>query len=65
VRRGAPARKDTRSLDALASGYGAVPAAVRAWLPIHAAELWLWFAEAGPAEYFEQLTEELVSWPYV
>lgn len=42
-----PARKDPRSLDALVSGYGADPASVRAWLPIHAAELWLWFAGAG------------------
>jgi hypothetical protein len=28
---------------------------------IHAAELWLWFAEAGPVEYFEQLTKQLAN----
>jgi aminoglycoside phosphotransferase (APT) family kinase protein len=53
-------RKDPRSFDALVTGYGADPAAVRAWLPIHAAELWLWFSEAGPPEYLQQLTEDLV-----
>ena len=57
------ARKDPRSFDVFTSGYGADRDAVRAWLPIHAAELWLWFAEAGPVEYFEQLTEELARWP--
>jgi aminoglycoside phosphotransferase len=56
------ARKDPRSADALISGYGADPAAVRAWFPVHAAELWLWFAGAGPAAYFHQLTEELTRW---
>jgi len=55
----AAARKDPRSFDAITSGYGADSDAVRAWLPIHAAELWLWFAEAGPAQYLDQLTEEL------
>jgi aminoglycoside phosphotransferase len=59
------ARKDPRSLDVLVSGYGADPDSVRAWLPIHAAELWLWFAESGPTEYFEKLTEELLRWPQV
>lgn len=59
------ARKDPRSFDAVVSGYGADPDSVRAWLPIHAAELWLWFAETGPAEYFEKLTEELLRWPHV
>ncbi len=57
------ARKDPRSADALVTGYGADLAAVRAWYPVHAAELWLWFAEAGPVAYFEQLTEELARWP--
>lgn len=57
------ARKDPRSADALIEGYGADPAAVLAWFPIHAAELWLWFAEAGPPEYFAQLTAELRAWP--
>ncbi|MEU2663651.1 phosphotransferase [Micromonospora sp. NPDC007220] len=57
------ARKDPRSFDVLVEGYGADPAMVRAWLPIHAAELWLWFAEAGPPEYLEQLTAELRSLP--
>ena len=61
----AAARKDPRSFDALVSAYGADPVSVRAWVPIHAAELWLWFADAGPVEYFEQLTEELLRWPYV
>jgi len=56
-------RKDPRSFDVLVDGYGADPESVRAWLPIHAAELWLWFAEAGPPEYLEQLTAELRSWP--
>jgi aminoglycoside phosphotransferase len=55
--------KDPRSLDAMISGYGADPASVQAWLPIHAAELWLWFAEAGPVEYLKQLTEDLMRWP--
>jgi aminoglycoside phosphotransferase len=57
------ARKDPRSYDAVVAGYGADPDAVRAWLPIHAAELWLWFAEAGPPEYLEELTWELRHWP--
>jgi aminoglycoside phosphotransferase (APT) family kinase protein len=54
---------DERSADALIEGYGADPAAVRAWFPIHAAELWLWFTEAGPPEYLEQLTRRLNQWP--
>jgi aminoglycoside phosphotransferase (APT) family kinase protein len=54
--------KDVRSIDALVSGYGADPARVRAWFPIHAAELWLWFAEAGPPEYLSELTETLTRW---
>ena len=41
------------------SGYGADPAAVRAWFPVHAAELWLWFADAGPPAYLTQLTADL------
>ncbi len=53
---------DERSADALIDGYGADPAAVRAWFPIHAAELWLWFAEAGPLEYLERLTTQLREW---
>ncbi|MEH0972615.1 phosphotransferase [Micromonospora sp. CPCC 205546] len=57
------ARKDPRSFDVLVEEYGADPAVVRAWSTIHAAELWLWFAEAGPPEYLEQLTGELRSWP--
>jgi len=58
-------RNDPRSFDALTFAYGADPAAVRAWLPVYAAELWLWFAEAGAAEYLDKLTEELARWPYV
>ena len=54
--------KDDRSVDALVQGYGADPARVRAWFPIHAAELWLWFSEAGPPEYLEQLTRKLLRW---
>lgn len=57
------ARKDPRSAGALIAGYGADPDAVRAWFPIHAAELWLWFATAGPPEYLAQLTAELRAWP--
>ncbi|WP_375423410.1 phosphotransferase family protein [uncultured Friedmanniella sp.] len=55
--------KDPRSVEALVEGYGADLADVRAWFPIHAAELWLWFAEAGPPEYLDQLTEKLTRWP--
>lgn len=55
--------KDARSVDALVTGYGAELAAVRAWFPIHAAELWLWFAEAGPPEYLRRLTQDLERWP--
>jgi len=57
------ARKDPRSFEVLVEAYGADPDRVRAWLPIHAAELWLWFAEAGPHEYLKRLTAELVDWP--
>ncbi|MEJ3405396.1 phosphotransferase [Rathayibacter sp. YIM 133350] len=53
------ARKDPRSFAALAEGYGVPVAALQPWVPIHAAELWLWFAEAGPVEYFDELTREL------
>lgn len=54
---------DERSADALIEGYGADPGAVRPWFPIHAAELWLWFTEAGPPEYLERLTTHLRKWP--
>jgi aminoglycoside phosphotransferase (APT) family kinase protein len=56
-------RKDRRSFDVLVEAYGADPVRVREWVPIHAAELWLWFAEAGPPEYLQQLTVELVDRP--
>ncbi|CAD5137531.1 APH domain-containing protein [Microbacterium sp. Nx66] len=56
------ARKDPRSERALIDGYGADPARVRAWYPVHAAELWLWFAEAGPPEYLAALTADLERW---
>ncbi|WP_347978187.1 phosphotransferase [Microbacterium sp. ProA8] len=56
-------RKDPRSFDVMVEGYGADPTAVRAWNALHAAELWLWFSEAGPPEYLDQLTAELRSWP--
>lgn len=57
------ARKDPRSFETIVDAYGADPERVRAWSAIHAAELWLWFSEAGPPEYLEQLTGELRSWP--
>lgn len=56
------AGKDPRSFDVLVDAYGADREAARAWSAIHAAELWLWFAEAGPPEYFEGLTSELRNW---
>ncbi len=59
----AAARKDPRAFDVLVAAYGAAPEAARSWVPIHAAELWLWFAEAGPPAYLEQLTTELRGWP--
>ncbi|MEE6387765.1 phosphotransferase [Microbacterium paraoxydans] len=55
-------RKDPRSERPLIDGYGADPARVRAWYPIIAAELWLWFAEAGPPEYLAALRVELEAW---
>jgi aminoglycoside phosphotransferase (APT) family kinase protein len=57
------ARKDPRSGEAVIDAYGADAEHVRAWYPIHAAELWLWFAHAGPPEYLAQLTAELRDWP--
>jgi aminoglycoside phosphotransferase (APT) family kinase protein len=57
------ARKDARSFDAVVTAYGADPAEVHAWSALHAAALWLWFAEAGPPEYLAQLTAELTTWP--
>lgn len=56
------ARKDPRSERALIDGYGADPDRVRAWYPVIAAELWLWFAEAGPPAYLAALTAELEAW---
>ncbi|SDS35514.1 hypothetical protein SAMN04488543_1568 [Friedmanniella luteola] len=56
-----PSLKDARSIGALVEGYDADPAEVRAWFPLHAAELW--FAEAGPPEYLHQLTERLTRGP--
>lgn len=52
-------RKDPLSADALIDAYGADPVRVRAWYPIHAAELWLWFAEAGPPAYLAELAADL------
>ncbi|MFS0733517.1 phosphotransferase [Microbacterium sp. 1P10UB] len=52
-------RKDPRSFDIMVDAYGADRADVRAWTPIVAAELWLWFAEAGPPEYHAALTRQL------
>lgn len=54
---------DPRSFDALVDGYGADRADVMAWTPVHAAELWLWFVEAGPPEYLASLTQRLTNWP--
>lgn len=56
-------RKDPQALDALLSAYGPDRDRIYAWLPIHAAELWLWFAEAGPSQYYRQLTTDLTNWP--
>ena len=55
-------RKDPRSSAALIDAYGADADDVHRWDAIHAAELWLWFAEAGPPEYLAQLTAELREW---
>ncbi|MFB4349266.1 phosphotransferase family protein [Microbacterium sp. CR_7] len=55
-------RKDPRSTAALIGAYGADADEVHQWDAIHAAELWLWFAEAGPPEYLAQLTAELREW---
>ena len=55
-------RKDSRSSAALIDGYGADADEVHRWDAIHAAELWLWFAEAGPPEYLAELTAELREW---
>lgn len=54
---------DPRFFDAIVEGYGADPVDARAWAPIHAAELWLWFREAGPPEYLSNLTRQLQEWP--
>lgn len=59
------ARKDPRSFEVIVDAYGADAAEVRAWLPIHAAELWLWFRDAGPPEYLRQLTAELTDRPQI
>jgi aminoglycoside phosphotransferase len=56
-------RKDPRSFPVMVEAYGADYWQAAAWIPIHAAELWLWFAEAGPPQYLEQLTAELRRWP--
>ena len=58
------ARKDPRSFEAIVDAYGVDLTAAQAWAPIHAAELWLWFSEAGPPEYLEQLTADLKTWPF-
>lgn len=56
-------RDDPRLFDAIVEAYGAEREAVQAWSAIHAADLWLWFLEAGPPEYLAQLTAELRTWP--
>ena len=53
---------DERSVEALIDGYGADSATVRTGFPIHAAELCLWFTEAGPPEYLERLINRLKQW---
>ncbi|WP_144762747.1 phosphotransferase [Curtobacterium sp. 9128] len=55
-------RDDPGAADALVAAYGADPEVVRAWMPVHAAELWLWFVEAGPPEYLARLTNDLEHW---
>lgn len=57
------ARKNPPAFAIIIDAYGADLAAARAWSAIHAAELWLWFLEAGPPEYLEDLTVELQNWP--
>ena len=54
---------DPRFFDAVVDGYGADRVEVLAWAPIHAAELWLWFAKAGPPAYLDSLTQRLTRWP--
>ncbi|WP_161606312.1 phosphotransferase [Microlunatus speluncae] len=56
-------RRDPRAFKIIVEAYGADLAEVRSWSAIHAAELWLWFLEAGPPDYLEQLTTELLRWP--
>lgn len=58
----AASRKDPRAYDVLIEAYGADPVEVAGWNAIHAAELWLWFAHAGPPEYLGRLTLELGDW---
>jgi len=58
------ARDDPRSLDVMVEAYGADRGLVQAWSAIHAAELWLWFSEAGPPEHLELLTADLMTWPW-
>lgn len=59
----AASQKDPRCFDVIVEAYGEDPARARAWTPLHAAELWLWFREAGPPDYLEQLTADLLAWP--
>lgn len=59
----AASKKDPRSFEIMVDEYDADPAHVQAWTPIHAAELWLWFLEAGPPDHFEQLTVDLLNRP--
>jgi hypothetical protein len=60
----AASRKDPRSVDRLVTAYGADLQRVTEWFPIHAAELWLWFSEAGPPEYLTELTAQLENWSH-
>jgi aminoglycoside phosphotransferase (APT) family kinase protein len=59
----AASRKDPRAFDIIVRAYGADLARAKAWIPVHAATLWLWFLQAGPPEYLQQLTADLLSWP--
>ncbi|NLP84021.1 aminoglycoside phosphotransferase family protein [Microbacterium sp. CFH 90308] len=61
----AASRKDPRSVDRLVTAYGADPQRVKEWFPIHAAELWLWFSEAGPPEFLTELTAQLENWSHM
>ena len=59
----AAGRHNSQARAALQDGYGADPSLIDAWMPLHGAQLWLWFLQAGPPEYLDSLTAELRAWP--